>query len=691
MASPPDRFGQLRSILQQTPSTQVWAALCAELALWHSEALEREALPYAASILERWPAEIERWQSDGEHHRWLEDGVLTPGSQLANAMMVRSPEQLAELLGRGYGPGMKTLFIIGACTTKIGARYAPLVNVLSLERLVLRMTEAHERSDPTKLIEALTQPTLRRLTVHTNGMLGDRCAECIAQNGSLAGVEALDLGGHFIPATLYSPTSQVGPQGLAALASASIWENLHTLALGHCPIGAAGIQLIARRVSPWRALGFVGAGLDDEDVRHLVASPAMRGLQRLDLSDNQLTDQAPLALASSPHLSALRVLDLDGNALTTDGAASLVEHPSMPALESLGLRCEQIEGSIVQRADPSILHALRVYRWRIDASLAERLAARWPPALKMPDLDRAELLEGAGLYVARWPQLAQLTHLTVDGQSTGAGDWQPILSSAHLTGLRSLTLKAQADDAMVCAVAQNPHLGQLVELTLGSAGITSRGVAALMASPHPAQLRTLSIHGELDMAVARCIAQRTGLPGLRELRFGGAHQDVAFVEALCAGEGLCGVESLGLGSVDDALVRALVSTPFVGALCSVDRETGLHTLSLPPGDLSSAGLALLLGHPEMAGLEALRAVRNPLGDAVFKVLDDCPNLGRLRALTLHFAQLTPIFTRRLARAAWVGQLTHLDLSYNSRDPAFAAPFAGTSHATANPGIWSRKE
>ena len=60
-----DRSEILHALFRQTPSVQLWDAICEELALWDREALERVGLPYAREQFERWPDEVERWAEVG--------------------------------------------------------------------------------------------------------------------------------------------------------------------------------------------------------------------------------------------------------------------------------------------------------------------------------------------------------------------------------------------------------------------------------------------------------------------------------------------------------------------------------------------------------------------------------------------------------------------------------------------------
>jgi hypothetical protein len=81
-------FGELRSLLQEAPSEEVWERVCEQLDLWPPEALEAVALPYVLEHVARWPATVERLAP----LRWMD------GSELAQAKLA-----LSHVVGEGRG------------------------------------------------------------------------------------------------------------------------------------------------------------------------------------------------------------------------------------------------------------------------------------------------------------------------------------------------------------------------------------------------------------------------------------------------------------------------------------------------------------------------------------------------------------------------------------------------------------
>src|SRR5262249_50860672 len=74
--------------------------------------------------------------------------------------------------------------------------------------------------------------------------------------------------------------------------------------------------------------------------------------------------------------------------------------------------------------------------------------------------------------------------------TTAASTWNHSRNYPPETALDS----AGVDDKGVKALAQCPHAGCLIELSLCYNEITDKGVKALAASPHQSKLRTLRLH-----------------------------------------------------------------------------------------------------------------------------------------------------------------------------------------------------
>ncbi|MEM1347742.1 MAG: hypothetical protein AAGI01_04235, partial [Myxococcota bacterium] len=204
-----DRFGDVRSLLQQAPSPQHWRALCQAVAEWDGPEFEERVLPYILDGLASWPLRLRRAPM-----RWL-DG-LARGARLPWAPMVKvldltdfglrnedmhtlahapALEHLEVLILDGNDIGIKgvrylsespevrslrVLSLQGARVDAEGARAITATPYFaSLERLVLRDAQLH-----TEAVEYLAHTdqlhALRELDLSHNGMR-HKAAEVLAR------------------------------------------------------------------------------------------------------------------------------------------------------------------------------------------------------------------------------------------------------------------------------------------------------------------------------------------------------------------------------------------------------------------------------------------------------------------------------------------------------------------------------
>jgi uncharacterized protein (TIGR02996 family) len=112
-----------------------------------------------------------------------------------------------------------------------------------------------------------------------------------------------------------------GPLTANALAAHPSLPRLHTLEVAGTSLRGASFDTILTTLerSPLRTLLLGGAILEDAEIRRLAASPALAGIQRLDLSRNSLTDQGAATLLDSPYSAGLLSLRVAGGALISTG------------------------------------------------------------------------------------------------------------------------------------------------------------------------------------------------------------------------------------------------------------------------------------------------------------------------------------------------------------------------------------
>jgi uncharacterized protein (TIGR02996 family) len=138
------------------------------------------------------------------------------------------------------------------------------------------------------------------------------------------------------------------PDHVRAVADSPVASWLTQLTLSSAPaIGPAGAEVLAASpgIRNLRKLTLTNCGLGDGGLRALLASPHLIGLKELNVPSNGLTAGAVRALREWRHLRGLRVLDLSNNYLDDDGARVLSLCPSVERLNELDLGLNRIHRS----------------------------------------------------------------------------------------------------------------------------------------------------------------------------------------------------------------------------------------------------------------------------------------------------------------------------------------------------------
>jgi uncharacterized protein (TIGR02996 family) len=135
------------------------------------------------------------------------------------------------------------------------------------------------------------------------------------------------------------------PDHVRAVADSPAAGRLTRLALSSAPaVGPAGAEVLAASpaVRNLEVLTLTNCGLGDVGLRALLASPHLTGLKELQVPSNGLTAAAVRALREWRHLRGLRVLDLSNNHLDDDGARVLSLCPAVERLWQLDLGLNRI-------------------------------------------------------------------------------------------------------------------------------------------------------------------------------------------------------------------------------------------------------------------------------------------------------------------------------------------------------------
>lgn len=254
-------FGELRSLLQESPSAALWERLCAHLDLWPQDALAEVAIPYAADHLARWPDALERPAPVA----WLTP--LVAPVQLANALHLRGEDaQLIEgALDMTLLRRVHTLAITGgesAGRALLRASNSALLGQIAHLRVpVCGLDDYAMRS----LMRRGPHMPLRSLDLSLN-LLADRGLSPLTWSHHCNDITTLDLSGNAITA-----------DGVRALLRSAFLTNLTHLTLR-------------------------GARIDDAGAALLAAEPNLARLTHIDLSHNLLTAEGFHTLARSPYL-----------------------------------------------------------------------------------------------------------------------------------------------------------------------------------------------------------------------------------------------------------------------------------------------------------------------------------------------------------------------------------------------------
>jgi hypothetical protein len=627
----PDRFGTLRSILQQPPCKETWDALRAELALWGDEALERDALPYALSILARWPDDIARapyWWDDSAPITPLLDVTLQLANQASATDMTR----------------VRHIIRIMGTRRPIGLTLRP---------------EHIEPSEAAQLMEAACELNLSALCLHvTAAQLTAMLPALLRHAPALVTLE------------LWSQDVQT-PLALEHIATRL--GALTTLTLNSCALSRATLTALATRqlLSALTSLKLDDCQLDPRGMIAWLNSPALAHLTTLGLASSGADTQIAQTIATSPHMASLTSLDLRGSRIGVEGARALAASRQLTRLTQLDLGFAGADDALdVLFSSPHLrqLRALEIQGCVISPAVARRIAhADWPPALVCPP-ELTQQRQPASRALARCPGLRTLAHLHFRDDYDSADDLYPILSSPHLTGVRTMDLDADAATRLklLQLIADNPALSALSELTLrGPQPLTHADLHTLTQPPHLAHLTRLKLRARMDDDALLALLDSPHLTHLTQLIFNATDLTAASIRALLASPLARQLQELALrGEVTDEMALAIAHAPAL---------TDLPGLSLTDAELLPATLAALFSSPHLRKLRYLH-VYCPLGDEGITALAASPHLLHM-SHTLSRRGITAATLPALLDSPHLPQLRRLDLSHNPLGDAGAAILA----------------
>jgi len=311
-------FGELRSILQRSPTEAGWKDLCRWCDEQPPEALREHTLPYALSHLGRWPKPLR-----AAPRRWVErcvDGEALP--------------QLA-LVTRVTYSGVAN---IPQDDEDFGEVFEAAMSRDPRAQIAMMILSRHlDASDLLALCgeEALGHLVVLELRGH---QFGDEGAAVFRRAVHLSALEHLDLSGNLIH-----------DHGAELLSLAPFMPRLEVLRLGHNAIGDAGCAALATRsgFEGLRELDLSENAIRDYGLRMILDMPWVEGLERLNLSRNLIGPDGIRALTRDDGVRGLKHLDLRSCPIEDLGVRALAESPYLSNLETLRISFHGISPEVV--------------------------------------------------------------------------------------------------------------------------------------------------------------------------------------------------------------------------------------------------------------------------------------------------------------------------------------------------------
>jgi hypothetical protein len=397
-------FGELRSLLQQEPSAQVWEQLCALVFPAKWEKASEQWLPYAEDILDRgWP----------DHLRELPKGWIGRKHIAAAALCrhlcidvpsARHVRQYTALLERARPPikqltlryvhyrhsmdkemaqqlwaALDSLGSIDRMVVMHGDVSGPPVAALLAGSIPGRLRELRLWFNPVSAAEALA-------LVGATSAATLRILELQHIEGGSAGLGAAIVGAGLCEALeeLRLTATLLEEAEIAALA-ARRWPMLHTLelerALGEPANEALGRLL--RGAPSLKRLNLASALIDESLVRGIAALEGVE-LEALDLSGAMVSAATLAALLASPVCARLKVLRINQLPVSGEVGAAIAGSTMAQTLEELGLEGTSAAGAFWEELARVELPRLRVLS--LDGTQLTARAERALWSLRAPEL-----------------------------------------------------------------------------------------------------------------------------------------------------------------------------------------------------------------------------------------------------------------------------------------------------------------
>lgn len=568
-------FGDLRSLLQRAPSPLLWEDLCALMDLSDAEQRDSELIPYALSHLKRWP-----WQLRVAPPRWLRAAEQGEASclQLVCALDLEPwfhefARLAATLDALPHPPTIYRLSCGDLWSHALEAldQSASFGSLKRLEHTAYGMAEAqpllqsladckhirlsalqlhssqHSASSWQLLGNAEAFSALEELDVRADGLIDERNISALADGSALTRLRSLGLAECFIGAAAFKQlvTARGWPSALERLdlwgttlipsgphfsdlavdhlQAAPMLKTLKSLILDAQPAPGEDIMALIARLAQEQAaqpklkrLSLSFNQLDDDALTQLWSS-GFTALERLSLSDTDVTLSRSEQLPASTGLPKLRILSLERNELRGDMLGALLG-ANVPKLEQLRLGQTLIgdQGLMALTRGPQRWRGLWLPRTGISAqATAEALNSPSFSALSDLDLSMNELDD----HIIQSIIEAGLTKTLEQLNLARAGLSHEALVGLAIGGmarLRALDLSSNAlndNDRGIIAFVMSPSAQRLHTLKLGHRTWSLAGIKAVAMSPMLRRLEQLDLDlTTLDDAQRQLIERSPYLP-----------------------------------------------------------------------------------------------------------------------------------------------------------------------------------
>ncbi|HEY7425177.1 MAG TPA: TIGR02996 domain-containing protein [Gemmataceae bacterium] len=331
----------------------------------------------------------------------------------------------------------------------------------------------------------------------------------------------------------------------------------------------------------------------DESSEAIAAIP---GLRELSITERLIDHRDVSRLADLPLLSNLHTLNVRNCNLGGEGFRQLVASPHLGNLKAL-----RVPGnSIGNRAIRSLFNAVSLASLE-ELDLSETgsygRTRRYERYYEDPVIEATDVAA-----LAKWKGMARLRVLNLSGNSVLSRGLRALLRSPHVSGLKELVLRANGLDAKAMQEfgSARPEL-QLDFLDLGENLVGDIGPSDLALASCLSELKGLELDRcEIHLSGARWLVNATFLGSLRRLN----------------------VNHNSFGP--EGLYRLLEKKP-----------PFLHTLQMVDNDLGDEGAAHLAESSASATLLDVNLAQNGLRDQAAKILGKSKHLKNLLVLRLH--------------------------------------------------------